>query len=252
MRLAVISDIHGDCVALDAALADLRRYAIDQMVCLGDAIQGGPQPAEVVARLRELACPVVMGNADAWLVTGEETGAEKIPPERLRKMNEIRAWSLSQLNDDDIAFIRDFKPTVEIQLSTSKRLLCCHGSPNSFDDVILPTTPDDEVKPHFEPYSGWWLTGGHTHLQQIRRFGNTIFFNPGSVGFSYTHQQQESGFRADHWAEYAILTIDNETNNDIVSLEFRKVPFDVQRLIAVYRASGRPFIEDAVEQYRSD
>ena len=42
------------------------------MVCLGDAIQGGPQPAQVVSRLKELACPVVMGNADAWLLTGVE------------------------------------------------------------------------------------------------------------------------------------------------------------------------------------
>jgi predicted phosphodiesterase len=246
MRLAVISDIHGDCLALDATLADLRQYKIDQMVCLGDAIQGGPQPAEVVARLRELACPVVMGNADAWLLTGEETGAEKIPTERMRKMSEIRAWSLAQLSESDKAFIRDFKPTVEIELSKTKRLICCHGSPTSFDDVILPTTPDDEVKRHFEPYLGWWMTGGHTHLQQIRRFGNTFFFNPGSVGFSYTHQQDESGFRADHWAEYAILTVEN----DSISLEFRKVPFDVQHLIAIYRASGRPFSEDAVEQYQ--
>jgi predicted phosphodiesterase len=249
MRLAVISDIHGDCVALDAALADLRKHTndqFDQMVCLGDAIQGGPQPAEVVARLRELVCPVVMGNADAWLLTGEETGAEKIPAERMRKMSEIREWSLAQLSEGDKAFIRDFKPTVEIALSKTQRLICCHGSPTSFDDVILPTTPDDEVKRHFEPYLGWWMTGGHTHLQQIRRFGNTFFFNPGSVGFSYTHQQDASGFRADHWAEYAILTVEN----DIISLEFRKVPFDVQRLIDIYRASGRPFSDDAVAQYQ--
>ena len=65
MRLAVISDIHGECFALEQVLHDIRRQGIEEVVCLGDAVQGGSQPAETVARLRELHCPVVMGNADA-------------------------------------------------------------------------------------------------------------------------------------------------------------------------------------------
>src|SRR5262245_56867456 len=116
MLVAIISDIHGNCIALEAVLADLSRDKIDHLVCLGDAIQGGPQPVEVVARLRALACPVVMGNADAWLLTGEETGSEPITPERLAKLNEVRVWSLAQLSDEDRAFIADFQPTVTIPL----------------------------------------------------------------------------------------------------------------------------------------
>jgi len=77
MKLIIISDVHGNCVALDAVLADIQHESGDKIVCLGDAIQGGPQPAEVVQRLRELGCPAVMGNADAWLLDGEETGAEE-------------------------------------------------------------------------------------------------------------------------------------------------------------------------------
>ena len=65
MHIAVLSDIHGNCVALDAALADLQQRAVDRLVCLGDAIQGGPQPAETGRRLRDLGCPIVLGNADA-------------------------------------------------------------------------------------------------------------------------------------------------------------------------------------------
>ena len=51
MRIAVMSDIHGNCVGLDAVLGDLQAQAVDQIVCLGDAVQGGPQPAQVVGRL---------------------------------------------------------------------------------------------------------------------------------------------------------------------------------------------------------
>src|SRR5688500_8658636 len=111
MRIAVISDIHGNCVALDAVLADLRAYPADQVVCLGDAIQGGAQPAETAARLRELGCPVVMGNADAWLITGTDTGTVEQVSDRQRL---VREWSLAQLSSEDVEFIESFQPTITI------------------------------------------------------------------------------------------------------------------------------------------
>ena len=99
----VISDIHGNCVALDAVLADLSHRNHDRVVCLGDAVQGGPQPAETVQRLRELGCPVVMGNADAWLLTGVDIhGAEHTSQQQL----DVREWSLSQLVEADREFMR--------------------------------------------------------------------------------------------------------------------------------------------------
>jgi len=71
MKLALISDIHGNCVALDEVLAGV---AGADIVCLGDVVQGGPQPAGVLARLRKLGCPVIMGNADDWLLSGIDGG----------------------------------------------------------------------------------------------------------------------------------------------------------------------------------
>lgn len=65
MRIAILSDIHANCFALDAALADVQRTPVDQMVCLGDAIQGGAQPAETVQRQRELGCAFCRHNAGA-------------------------------------------------------------------------------------------------------------------------------------------------------------------------------------------
>lgn len=246
MRIAVISDIHGNDLAFETAEADLQNQKIDQIVCLGDAIQGGPQPAGVVQRLRKLNCPVVMGNADAWLLSGEETADEGIPPERLRKMGEIRTWSLSQLTEDDRAFIASFQPTVTIKLEDGLDLLCFHGSPTSFDDIILPAAPEEEFQKYLGEYADHILTGGHTHAQQIRRMGKYFFFNPGSVGFAYSHNQPDDEFHADPWAEYAILTAENGQ----VSLEFRRVPFNAKELIRIYRESGRPFAEDAIAQYK--
>lgn len=245
MQIVIFSDVHGNAVALEAMLADLAGRSFDRMVCLGDAIQGGPQPAEVVHRLVELGCPVVMGNADAWLLTGEETGDEGMTAERQRKLAEIRHWSLAQLSAADRQVIAAFQPTVEIALPAGKRLLCFHGSPASFDDVILPDTAEVDFQRYLGSYAGSFLTGGHTHLQYIRRLGDAFFFNPGSVGFAYSHQQEEANFRADSWAEYAIFGLDNRG----VSLTFHRVPFDTAALIRVYQGSGRPYAEDAIRQY---
>lgn len=245
MRIAVISDIHGNAVALETVLDDIRQAGVAQIICLGDAIQGGPQPAEVVAHLRAAQIPVVMGNADAWLLTGIVTGDEAIDPERERIMETVRSWSLSRLTSADQAFIATFQPTIDIALAPHQRLLCFHGSPASFDDIIVPNTPDEQALALLGEPEANILTGGHTHLQQLRRFGARLFFNPGSVGLAYDHQQTIEPFRADPWAEYAILSVDN----GCIGLEFHRIPFNVAALAHAYRTSGHPNTHRALAQY---
>ena len=246
MRIAVISDIHGNAVAFDAVKADFAQQGIDQVVCLGDAIQGGPQPAQVIVGLRELGCPVVLGNADDWLVLGDGSDAEEVPEPRRHKLNLVRDWQLSQLSAADIAFIKTFQPTIELELDAGRTLLCFHGSPHSFNDTIFPLTPDDEVKGLLNPQENRVYTGGHTHVQFVRHFGRTFHFNPGSVGLAWRHDQPEQPIlKVDHWAEYAILSVKGEQ----LGLEFRRVPFDVEALLAIYKNSGHPLLEDALVQY---
>lgn len=247
MRVAVISDIHGNRIALDTVLDDLRTHPADQIICLGDAIQGGPQPAQVVRRLQELGCPVVMGNADAWLLSGVDTGNEITSEERERTLNAVRDWSLVQLSPEDKAFIQGFRPTVEVELEAGRKLLCFHGSPDSFDDIMLPDTSQADLFKFLGRHNAEAMTGGHTHVQYVRRIGadGRIFFNPGSVGLAYSHHQPEGEERMDPWAEYAVLTSEGSR----LALEFRRVPYDVTPLLDAYRISGRPYAERAVTQY---
>lgn len=245
MRIAIISDMHGNDFAFEKVEAEIKLQGIDQIVCLGDAIQGGAQPKETVNRLRNMKCPVVIGNADDWLMTGIENGKDNIPEERLKKMHTIREWSLSQLNDEDINFIKSFQPTVTINLEKDLNLLCFHGSPTDYDDVILPTTPEEDFQKYLGAFNNNILAGGHTHTQQIRRCGERFFLNPGSVGLPFSSYQTD-GFYIDAWAEYAILTV--EKNN--IGVQFRRIIYDVKEYIAVYRLSGRPFAEDAIAQYQ--
>lgn len=246
MRIAVISDMHGNDFAFERVEADIQKQGVDQTVCLGDAVQGGAQPSEVVQRLRGMNCPVVMGNADDWMLTGIERGKDAIPPERLKKMGAIREWSLAQLTEEDKQYISGFKPTITIPLESGLDLLCFHASPTDYEDVILPTTPEDEFLNFLGVYNKNILTGGHTHTQQIRRCGANFFFNPGSIGFPFSSYQSGGQFHVDSWAEYAILTV----KHGIADVQFRRLPYDAKHVIDIYSRSGRPFAEDAIAQYQ--
>ena len=127
MRIIVLSDVHGNCLALETVVEDAKKKGFDQIVCNGDMIQSGPQPHETVQLLRELKYPVVMGNSDAWLLTGIETDAHLISEERRKKLDIVREWSLSKLNDEERAFINSFQQ-------------CTTGCPR-YTNGFLPANP---------------------------------------------------------------------------------------------------------------
>lgn len=234
MRIAVISDIHGNDLAFAAVTADFQAAGVDRVVCCGDAIQGGAQPAEVVQRLKAIDVPVVLGNADDIVLRGRDSTNEEPPNEWTFA---VRGWTVSRLSADDLAFIASFPPSLEIPLPNGKRLICGHGSPLHFNHVILPHVPDDEVREMLGPIDNALVCGGHTHLQQIRQLGENFFFNPGSVSLPDRRDTPDGQRRVNRWAEYAILTVEA---NGREALEFRRVPYDIEALIALIEASGMP------------
>ena len=247
MRIIVLSDVHGNCFALETALADMKQVGYNHIVCNGDMIQSGAQPHETVQLLREMKCSIVMGNSDAWLMTGIETDAHLISDKRRKKLDIVRAWSLSQLTEDDRNFINAFEPTVSVDLGQGRNLLAFHGSPTSFDQFLLPSTSEEEFQEILKPYANNILTGGHMHLQYTRRLRDSqnFFFNPGSIGVAYNHEQSGDQGYLDPWTEYAILTVEGAR----VQLEFRRAPLDMKKMADIYRNSDRPFAEDAMDQY---
>src|SRR5438552_1540711 len=104
--------MHGNAVGLDAVLAELEGERFDETVCLGDVSQGGPQPGEVVDRLRELGCRCVFGNSDEFLLT-LDFGAEQMDDERRERVLAVGRWSQEQLGAGRLDFLRTFEPTVE-------------------------------------------------------------------------------------------------------------------------------------------
>jgi predicted phosphodiesterase len=223
-------------------LADLDRDPVDQIVCLGDAVQGGCQPSQVVELLRPLACPTVLGNADAFLL--DATAGAETPTERQLA---VREWTLAQLGSDGLSYLETFEPTLTVPLGGARDVLAFHGSPSSYDDVILPHLDEDDFRRLLGPPVADVMAGGHVHLQWLRRYGATTFVNPGSVGLSYDHVQPEDDLRVDSFAAYARISV---SENDRVEIAFRRVPFDRAALLSAIAASGIPHADASAHQWR--
>jgi predicted phosphodiesterase len=241
VRVALFSDVHGNAVAFDAVLADLEQRPVDEVVCLGDHAQGGAQPAECLERLRALGCPVVMGNSDHFLLT-LDPGNEPA----MAAQSETARWSAAQLSEELLEFHRSFQPTVELDLGGGRTLLGFHASPRSRDLVLGPWLEEEAWREPFDGVDATILAGGHTHLQWARRLGDRYYVNPGSVGLAYDHRQSEETFRADPYAEYAIVSV----GDGAVSVEFRRIPFDPAAVLDAIEASGMPFPERAARFWR--
>lgn len=223
MRLAIISDIHGNLTALDAVLAALETAAIDPIVCLGDMAATGPQPRETAARLRALGCLVVLGNADAWLLDPPPAPPDPAD-EQARRIDEIDRWCAARLMPADRAFLRAFQPTLELPLGEDRTLLGFHGSPHSYDDIIRATTPEDELDRLLAGSVATVMAGGHTHAQLLRRHRAAIVLNPGSVGLNPPQ------------AEYASLTADVGR----LGIELCRLALPSERIAEAALASGMP------------
>ena len=231
MRIGLISDIHGNRVALDAVLADIEADGgVDQMICLGD-VAVGPQPNEALAGVRELGCPVILGNWDAAMLGEMPKARDEIG----QMLADTASWWASFLSDDDREFMGSFQPTLEVPLDGEATMFCFHGSPHSYDDWIFSTTPDNDLARFFDGIEAPVLLGGHTHLQMIRRYEDAVIVNPGSVGLSF-REWWPRPIRIAAWAEYGVLSYEQGK----LSVDLRRTAFDVDSFLEYSRESGMP------------
>lgn len=243
MRIALLSDIHGNLTALEAALADIDRHEVDSIICLGDVALDGPQPSEVIRRLNDLNIPVVMGNTDQWLLNpipqsaGDEEKQEEAAIER---------WTTAQLDATDREIVMRYHSTIERDFGDGFTLLCYHGSPRGFYDRIEPDTPLDDLDRWFATQRALINAGGHTHEPMIRRYGSSTLLNPGSVGLPLVKPAGGSAIKP-AWAEYALL----EREQGVLSISLLRVAYPLDKLAAAARAADMPNVDTWLADWRS-
>jgi putative phosphoesterase len=241
MRISLISDLHGNLVALESVLADIEKSSIDSIICLGDIATIGPQPNEVIAKIRELSCPRILGNHDAALLEPQRQAEFQIAPNLAPTIE----WCLKKISKDDLEFLGAGKPVLEIPIEGVK-LFCYHGSPLSNVDQTLATTPPDEMERFFAGLEADIYIGGHTHIQMMRQFKGKLVINPGSVGSVFqTAYTPGSSPVLLPWAEYAILEIKDRN----ISVDLRRIQYDVDKLNRIVIESDLPIKHSWKDMY---
>jgi putative phosphoesterase len=219
VRFVVVSDIHSNLDALEAVVKRFPEY--DELLCLGDLVGYGPQPNEVVERLRGLRPAVVlMGNHDYAVVTGDTEGFSS---------NAAKAvdWTRGRIREEHRQYLAALKPTAKLEMERTA-LGLYHGSPRDpLTEYIYPGMPEVSARALIRQGGANVLLLGHTHIPMLYAFDDAVLANPGSVG------QPRDG---DSRASFAVLTIIGH------SFDFRveRVEYDVDSVAKKIRDSGLP------------
>jgi len=254
MRLAVLSDIHGNLAALEAALDDLQALGgADVTWVLGDLAAFGPRPAECIRRLKALQeaaekdkFHIIGGNTDRYLVNGERLRTSSAKDEesfkkladnwRARDLN--LNWALAQISFEDYELLRKIRGReVSFEVEGYGWIIGYHAIPGNDEVFLTPDTPADEALDALLDREGRLAIGGHIHRQMDRDLGRWRIVNVGSVGMS---------FDMPGMAQWGLFTFEN---GDVI-VDLRAVPYDVDTVIADLNAVGYPVPEFTVRQLR--
>ncbi|MBM7570446.1 YfcE family phosphodiesterase [Aquibacillus albus] len=228
MKIAFISDIHGNANALEAVLEDINKKKVDKILVLGDIAYRGPEPKRSIEMVQQLHTTVIKGNADEWVVRGVKEG--EVPDHALELMNQERDWIISRISDTDIDYLENL-PTELTFEEQGVTFHAFHATPTSLFDVVLPNADDNELESKLmaEKAAHIYLYG-HIHKSYIRNVNGKTVVNLGSVGLPFDGITK---------ASYAIVNI----NDGHVSTSIERVSYDYEKTIEKYKEVNYPNID---------
>lgn len=220
MRLALISDIHGNAPALEAVLADIRQAAVDQIICLGDIANAGPHPGECLDMVRDLNGVSLQGNHELYLLGQIDDESWHTCP----TWSPLR-WARRQLRPDQLDYIAQLPPTYELPGNGRLSTLLVHASPLNQYVGFQAHHSDEEIAHRMNGVDDVTLFCGHTHQPLYRRWSNAWLVNVGSVGMPL------DGTPA---AKYVIATQQRHHWH----VEFRIIEYNIAHLMAEFDRVG--------------
>ncbi len=225
MKIAFISDIHGNAVALEAVLKDIETKQVDKICVLGDLCYRGPEPKKSLELVQSLNAEVIKGNADEWVVRGVQKG--EVPEKVLEIMNTEREWTVSCLQKKDLDYLAGLPTDLYLHVE-GLAISAFHATPESLFEVVLPNESDETLKTKLMLSTKADIyVYAHIHKPYIRYINGKIIINIGSVGLPFDGVKKSS---------YAIV----EVQNGCVSTSIERIQFDYEKVINQYKQANYP------------
>lgn len=229
MRIAVISDIHGNQLALEAVLNDLAKQpTCDQLIIAGDLCLNGPRPREVLQLVQNLHCPVIQGNVDLEMVTQA--------PEKGEKKRSVIGWTREQIGEAGIAYLAGLPFSYRVSYPEGRDLLIVHANPLNLEDAIFPNAKDEELERLLNGLGAQVgaLVFGHLHIAYVRRWRGLLLVDVASCGAPRDEDRR---------AAYGILT----WQKTCWEAEIRRVDYDLPTVLKQIKNSGMPNAEKRIK-----
>lgn len=216
MRVAIISDIHGNLYALMKVLEDIEDQKADCTICLGDLTGYGPHPNEVISLIRRKNILCLKGNYDASVVDESYTYIRETSTNSFSL-----PWTVNELRASNKFYLDSLPKTMTLEFE-GKKIKFVHGSPNAINEYLL--EKEENTAKVMENLDEDVLVCAHTHIPSVKEFGTKLFINDGSVGKPKIGTPD---------ATYCLLDIENgKVNASIrhVSYEYHRIIKDMQML----------------------
>lgn len=228
MKIAFISDIHGNAIALENVLKDIKKKSVDKIIVLGDLCYRGPDPKRSIELIRSLDTEVIKGNADEWVVRGVQKG--EVPDKAIEMMNLERDWTVSRLEPSDLEYLKNLPTEINLQFANIA-INVFHATPNSLFDIVPPHADDETIKSKLMSSSDAHIyIYAHIHKPYIRYINGKIIMNTGSVGLPFDGLAM---------ASYATVEIEEKT----IKTSIERVQYELEEVAEQYSIMTYPNLE---------
>ena len=222
MRLAVLADIHANYTALEAVLLDAEKHNVDAYIIAGDHIGDGPQPKEVLNKIRQLKAWIIAGNREQYVIKYE---AGELQDWETHDQMSAMVWTYKCLDKEDIKYIRQLPEQNVVNIPGTHPIRVVHGSPFDVYEHLYKERYPERLEKALAAISEPVMICGHTHGAWSKRINGKLAINPGSLGIHFNDSVS---------AEYAILTWDDTE----WKVEHKLVKYDMTKLEKSFAESG--------------